>query len=97
MTSENAVMSNLKVDLSVPFPSSREAEVAYQVLRVDKEPSRGGVTKKLALNNNLLEVSFSGNEARKVRVGLTSFFNSLQLVIETIRQFGPPEPTYNHH
>lgn len=40
----------------MPFPSAREAEIAYQVLRVDKEPSRGGVTKKLTLNNNLLEV-----------------------------------------
>jgi len=42
-------------DLSVPFPSSREAEIAYQVLRVDKEPGNG-VIKKLILNNNLLEV-----------------------------------------
>lgn len=41
--------------LSVPFPSGREAEVAYQVLRVDKEPSRGEVTKQLKLNNNILE------------------------------------------
>lgn len=90
-------MSDLRVDLSVPFPSAREAEVAYQVLRVDKEPSRSEVTKKLTLNNNLLEVSFSGKEARKVRVGLTSFFDNLLLVVETIQQFGPPEPTYTHY
>jgi len=43
-------------DLSVPFPSSREAEIAYQVLRVDKEPLRSEVTKKLTLNDNLLEM-----------------------------------------
>jgi len=43
-------------EMSVPFPSAREAEVAYQVLRVDKEPSRSGVTKNLTLNNNILEV-----------------------------------------
>ncbi|KAH0953416.1 hypothetical protein HN011_006299 [Eciton burchellii] len=97
MTSQNAVMNNLKIDLSIPFPSSREADIAYQVLQVDEEPSRGEVIKKLTLNNNLLEVSFSGNEIRKVRVGLTSFFNSLQLVMETILQFGPPEPIYNHY
>jgi len=90
-------MSDLKVDLSVPFPSAREAEVAYQVLRVDKEPSRSGVTKTLTLNDNLLEVSFSGKEARKVRVGLTSFFDNLSLVTETIEKFGPPEPTYTHY
>ncbi|XP_029668557.1 EKC/KEOPS complex subunit LAGE3 [Formica exsecta] len=90
-------MSDLKVDLSVPFPSAREAEVAYQVLRVDEEPPRSGVTKKLVLKNNILEVSFSGKEARKVRVGLGAFFDSLLLVTETIQQFGPPESTYSHY
>lgn len=96
MSSKNA-MSNLKVDISVPFPSTRQAEIAYQVLRVDKEPSRGGVTKKLTLKDNLLEVSFSGTEARKVRVGLTSFFESLLLVTETIERFGPPAPSFNYY
>ncbi|KAL0133397.1 hypothetical protein PUN28_000854 [Cardiocondyla obscurior] len=90
-------MSDLKVDLSVPFPSAREAEVAYQVLRVDKEPSRSEIAKKLALNDNLLEVSFSGKEARKIRVALTSFFDHLLLVTETIDQFGPPVPEYTHY
>ncbi|XP_012523582.1 EKC/KEOPS complex subunit LAGE3 [Monomorium pharaonis] len=90
-------MSDLRVELSVPFPSAREAEVAYQVLRVDKEPSRSGVTKKLELKDNVLEVSFSSKEAKKVRVALTSFFDNLLLVTETIEKFGPPEPTYNHY
>lgn len=39
----------------------------------------------------------SGTEARKVRVALTSFFDSLILVTETIQQFGPPVPTYNYY
>ncbi|KAL6261025.1 hypothetical protein P5V15_008551 [Pogonomyrmex californicus] len=90
-------MSNIKVDLFIPFPTVREADVIYQVLRVDKEPSRSGVTKKLTLNNNFLEVSFSGKEARKVRVALTSFFEHLLLVTETIEQFGPPVLTYDYY
>ncbi|XP_011699557.1 PREDICTED: uncharacterized protein LOC105456891 [Wasmannia auropunctata] len=90
-------MSDLRVELSVPFPSAREADVAYQALRVDKEPSSSGVTKRLALNDSVLDVSFSGKEARKVRVALTSFFDNLLLVTETIEQFGPPEPTYSHY
>ncbi|KYN27793.1 L antigen family member 3 [Trachymyrmex cornetzi] len=84
-------------ELSVPFPSAREAEVVYQVLRVDEEPPRSEATKNLTLNNNILEVSFSGKEARKVRVALTSFFDNLLLVTETIEKFGPPEPTYSHY
>ncbi|KAG5309711.1 LAGE3 protein, partial [Acromyrmex insinuator] len=90
-------MSDLKVELSVPFPSAREAEVVYQVLRVDEEPPRSEATKNLTLNNNILEVSFSGKEARKIRVALTSFFDNLLLVTETIEKFGPPELTYSHY
>jgi len=43
-------------ELSVSFPSAREAEIVYQVLRVDEEPPRSDATKKLTLNNNILEV-----------------------------------------
>ncbi|XP_012134646.2 EKC/KEOPS complex subunit LAGE3 isoform X1 [Megachile rotundata] len=84
-------------NLSIPFPSEREAEIAYQVLRVDQEPSRGGCTKNLVLKENILEVLISGTEARKVRVALTAFFDSIILVTETMQQFGPPEPNYNYY
>ncbi|XP_043260067.1 EKC/KEOPS complex subunit LAGE3 [Colletes gigas] len=90
-------MNALSVNLSIPFPSAREAEIAYQVLRVDKEPSRSSVSKNLTLDNDILQVSISGTEARKVRVALTSFFDSVILVTETIQQFGPPAPTYNYY
>lgn len=42
-------------NIEVPFPSARLAEVAYHVLRVDGEPKRSGVTKQLALKDNVLE------------------------------------------
>ncbi|OAD61897.1 L antigen family member 3 [Eufriesea mexicana] len=84
-------------NLSIPFPSSREAEIVYQVLRVDKEPSRGSITKNLTLDNNLLKVVISGTEVRKIRVALTSFFDSLILVIETMQLFGPPVPSYDYY
>ncbi|XP_031827408.1 EKC/KEOPS complex subunit LAGE3 [Nomia melanderi] len=90
-------MSTVNVNLSIPFPSLREAEIAYQVLRVDKEPSRGSVSKELTLDNNLLQLVISGTEARKVRVALTSFFDNLILVTETIQRFGPPMPTFDYY
>lgn len=90
-------MSALNVKLSVPFPTAREAEIAYQVLRVDEEISRSGITKDLTLNENCLQVLFSGTEARKVRVGVTAFFDSLILVTETIQQFGPSVPSYDYY
>ncbi|NP_001155050.1 L antigen family, member 3 isoform 1 [Nasonia vitripennis] len=90
-------MSDLTVDLSIPFPSEREADVAYQTLRVDAEPSRSGVKKTLTLESNTLKVNFAGSEARKIRVGLTSFFEALLLITETMKEFGPPEPKYDHY
>lgn len=90
-------MSDLNVNLCIPFPTPREAEVAYQVLRVDEEPSRSSISKNITLDNNLLKVLITGTEARKVRVALTAFFDSLILVTETMRQFGPPAPTYNYY
>ncbi|XP_076164192.1 EKC/KEOPS complex subunit LAGE3-like [Ptiloglossa arizonensis] len=90
-------MSTLSVNLSIPFPSAREAEIAYQVLKVDEEPPRSGVSKDLTLDNNILQVLIYGKEARKVRVALTSLFDSLILVVETMQQFGPPVPTYNYY
>ncbi|XP_078050830.1 EKC/KEOPS complex subunit LAGE3-like [Augochlora pura] len=90
-------MTPLNVNLSIPFPSPREAEIVYQVLKVDKEPSRGSVSKELTLNNNILKLVISGTEARKVRVALTSFFDSLILVTETIQKFGPPAPTFDYY
>lgn len=43
-------------NLRIPFPSKREADVAYNVLRVDKEPERSGVKKTLELLDNILVV-----------------------------------------
>ncbi|XP_011495401.1 PREDICTED: EKC/KEOPS complex subunit LAGE3 [Ceratosolen solmsi marchali] len=90
-------MNDLIVDLCIPFPSEREADVAYQTLRVDAEPSRSGVTKTLTLKSNTLKATFSGKEARKVRVGLTSFFDTLLLITETMKEFDPPESSYDHY
>ncbi len=42
--------------LKIPFSSSREAEIAYNSLRVDKGPKRGGVQKTLSVTGNLLNV-----------------------------------------
>ncbi|XP_011301232.1 EKC/KEOPS complex subunit LAGE3 isoform X2 [Fopius arisanus] len=74
-----------------------EAEIAYKVLSVDSEPRRSGIQKILVVDGNILNVKFSGEEARKVRVGLTSFFDSLTLVTQTMSEFGPPEPVYSHY
>jgi len=74
----------------LPFHSAKEAEIAYNTLRVDKEPPRGGCVKSLSTDGAQLRVTFTASEPRKLRVAVNSFFDLMTLVVETIHQFGPP-------
>lgn len=46
----------IKVSVNIPFPNNRAAEIVYDVLRIDPEPKRGGVSKKFQVNENILKV-----------------------------------------
>lgn len=46
----------IKVNIDVPFPSKRSAQIAYDVLRIDPEPKRGGVKKNFEVDENILKV-----------------------------------------
>ena len=43
-------------DLTVPFNTAREAEIACGSLSVDPEPKRGGVKKSMNVEENILNV-----------------------------------------
>ena len=92
-----------KSEFSIPFPSQTEAEVAYNSLRVEVEPSRSEqkidvetnvlfsrskVTRVLKTEGNCLKATFTATELRNLRVSVGGFFEHLILVTETIRQFG---------
>lgn len=85
----------LSLDLSVPFNSVRETEIAYGSLSVDAEPKRGGVKKHMVVEENILNVHFEAQEAKSLRVGVNTFFDHLALVVKTIQQFGPPKTGIN--
>ena len=78
------------MNLTIPFPTPRHAEIAYNTLRVDQEPSRGGCKKTLKLKENILYVDFCAKEAKVLRVASNSFLDFLSLVSETMEKFGPP-------
>uniref|UniRef100_A0A3B5MBY4 L antigen family member 3 n=1 Tax=Xiphophorus couchianus TaxID=32473 RepID=A0A3B5MBY4_9TELE len=76
--------------LDIPFPSSREATVALRSLSPDREPRRGGISKRLSVSGSTLSVRWSADEARILRVSVNSFLDHLSLVVETMELFGPP-------
>jgi len=75
----------------VPFPTAREAEIAYNTLTVDEEPKRSTVLRKISLTGNALQINFSAKEARQLRVSCNSFLDHLILVTKTMEEFGPPK------
>lgn len=78
--------------LSIPFPSPLEAQIAHGSLAPDPEPRKGGISKELTVTENFLHVHWKADEARILRVSISSFLDHLSLVIETMEMFGPPVP-----
>ncbi|CAG9854629.1 unnamed protein product [Phyllotreta striolata] len=85
-------------EIQIPFESKKCAEVAYDVLRVDKEPKRSEVSKQLGVRDNVLTAHFSGKLARQLRVSVNGFFEKLDLVVGTIDLLGRPvSEKYDHY
>ncbi|XP_056395747.1 EKC/KEOPS complex subunit LAGE3 isoform X2 [Hyla sarda] len=78
--------------LHVPFPCPREAQIAHDSLSPDAEPRKGGVSKTLSVTDNVLHVHWRADEARILRVSVSSFLDHLSLVVQTMDRFGPALP-----
>ncbi|XP_057583295.1 EKC/KEOPS complex subunit LAGE3-like [Hippopotamus amphibius kiboko] len=76
--------------LSVPFPSSLEAEIARESLAPDAEPHRGAVGKELTVSGSVLAVRWRAEDSRLLRISIVSFLDQLSLVMRTMQRFGPP-------
>ncbi|XP_033162835.1 uncharacterized protein LOC117142763 [Drosophila mauritiana] len=74
--------------IRVPFATPRLAEIAYKVVSVDQEPRRNFVKKTLSLENDVLVVHFQADQVKSLRTAITSFFECLLLLQDTINQFG---------
>ena len=55
--------------------------------RVDPEPPRSNMKKEMRVENTDLVVDFQCNEAKTMRVSVNSFFDLLNLVVQTVDQF----------
>ncbi|XP_046655589.1 uncharacterized protein LOC124349118 isoform X2 [Daphnia pulicaria] len=82
-------ISPLFAELCIPFQTADLANVAYNSLRVDKEPKRSSTTKTLSLEGNSLKVSFKSGDTRQLRTAVNSFLDLLILVSRAIDEFTP--------
>nr|XP_034953148.1 EKC/KEOPS complex subunit LAGE3-like [Zootoca vivipara] len=77
-------------ELRIPFPSSSSAQIALGSLAPDPEPRKEGISKELDVTEDILHVRWRADEARILRVSISSFLEHLSLVVETMDLFGPP-------
>ncbi|XP_028669281.1 L antigen family member 3-like [Erpetoichthys calabaricus] len=82
--------NRLEFKLTVPFPSEKLAWIAQRSLSPDPEPRKGGISKHVSVTDSILNVSWMADEARILRVSVSSFLDHLALVLETMEAFGPP-------
>ena len=81
-------MSDLTLRLEVPFDSERHAQIAYNSLRVDREPSRATTRRHLSLNSGRLVAEFEAPDARSLRTATNAFLDLVVLVSSTLERFG---------
>ncbi|XP_060678458.1 L antigen family member 3-like [Hemiscyllium ocellatum] len=82
--------NRLRFHLRVPFPSAPEARIALGSLQPDREPRKGGIERRLSVQGRELRVQWEADEARILRVSVSSFLDHLALVLMTMERFGPP-------
>ncbi|XP_053552179.1 EKC/KEOPS complex subunit LAGE3 [Bombina bombina] len=82
--------TSLNFQLRVPFLCPRDALIAHDTLSPDAEPRKGGVSKTLTVTDNILHVYWQANEARILRVSVSSFLDHLSLVLQTMDRFDLP-------
>jgi EKC/KEOPS complex subunit PCC1/LAGE3 len=77
----------LKAELKIPFATCEYAQIAFNTLSVDAEPRKDLIRKKLELNKEFLNVTWTAKESRILRVSINSFLDHLNSVLETIQLF----------
>eukprot|EP00533_Pseudo-nitzschia_delicatissima_P015634 CAMPEP_0197274080 /NCGR_PEP_ID=MMETSP1432-20130617/12175_1 /TAXON_ID=44447 /ORGANISM="Pseudo-nitzschia delicatissima, Strain UNC1205" /LENGTH=111 /DNA_ID=CAMNT_0042739835 /DNA_START=62 /DNA_END=397 /DNA_ORIENTATION=- len=96
----NALPSHV-CEIDITFPTDLQAEQALQILQVDKEPT-DRVSKSFQLVREdviidsesggkdsicRLRVRFESKELKMVRVGVSSFYDYLKVVLKTLQEF----------
>ena len=59
----------MELSVSVPFPSTREAEIVLKTLQVDPEPKRSQLVRNMRVEGSDLLVTFACSEPATLRWG----------------------------
>ncbi|XP_068629884.1 uncharacterized protein Tcs6 [Battus philenor] len=76
------------ISLSIPFSSPKEAIIAYEILKVDKELIGTNIKRDVKIDKTELVINFEGTDTKKLRVAVNATFKNLLLIIKTLSEFG---------
>jgi len=77
----------MEMTVRIPFENSKSADVVWNSLKVDPEPPRSQMTKQMRVEGTDLIVDFTCVEPKTMRVSVNSFFDLLNLVVQTMDRF----------
>ncbi|CAB4374343.1 unnamed protein product [Rhizophagus irregularis] len=73
--------------LTIPFPSSRLANIAERALNVDKELKGDQVKRIITTDDDKLIVSFDCASVKMLRVSVNSLFDMIIMITKTMDAF----------
>ncbi|RPD60114.1 transcription factor Pcc1, partial [Lentinus tigrinus ALCF2SS1-7] len=74
--------------MRIPFASHKHANIAKQVIEVDRELQPDVVKRTLAVEGNELIATFTTLTVRLARLTSNAFLENVDLVVRTIGEFG---------
>ncbi|KAG8839216.1 hypothetical protein FRC18_000072 [Serendipita sp. 400] len=81
------------VTVKVPFSSSKHANIARDVISVDRELQAHAVKRELTVEGDQLVGTFRTLTVRLARLTLNAFLENVELIIRTLDEFGPDAET----
>ncbi|CAG4980967.1 unnamed protein product [Parnassius apollo] len=75
------------ITLNIPFASTKQASIAYDILIVDEELQGSRITREILINNAELIISFEGTDTKRLRVAVNVALKNLLMIIKTLSDF----------
>ncbi|PVF98042.1 transcription factor Pcc1 [Serendipita vermifera] len=77
------------VTIRVPFVSPNHANIAKDVIGVDKELQGHAVKREMIVEGDELVATFQTLTVRLARLTLNAFLENVELIVRTLDEFGP--------
>ncbi|GAA5908108.1 chromatin DNA-binding EKC/KEOPS complex subunit PCC1 [Sporobolomyces salmoneus] len=88
-TDASAAWHNLSI--KIPFPSAANAVLVKQVIEVDEPLRPTELKRSFEIEGSSLVITFLARTVAQARVALDHALSDIQLVVQTMHNFGPEE------